>query len=169
MDTKPASLPLPEGKQSHFFLCAANVDNDMLQLVRVNLENAGGIVCLGNAEYETRWNEAKDIVNLSAAFVLLLTEATLRSKVCHHEIHLAMGKGLKIVVVYESDTRRAFSVDLGAAREHLPEDLRSLLESSTDFVALGRRSDKAEEMTELIMRRAGIAVAGGGELYVASN
>ena len=126
-------------------------------------------MCLGNAEYETRWNEAKDIVNLSAAFVLLLTEATLRSKVCHHEIHLAMGKGLEIVVVYESDTRRAFSVDLAAAREHLPEDLRSLLESSTDFVALGRRSDKAEEMTELIMRRAGIAVAGGGELYVASN
>jgi hypothetical protein len=70
-----------------------------------------------------------------------------------------MTSGLVVVVVYDADTRRASSVDLGDARDHLPEDLHLLLDP-TELVPLGLRPDKAEEMTKQIMWRAGIATTG---------
>ena len=64
--------------------------------------------------------EVEDIVQTSAAFILPLTEGTLRTQVCQHEIRQTSSAGLEIIVVYDSDMRRASSIDLGE-REHMPE------------------------------------------------
>jgi hypothetical protein len=149
----PEILPLPEGNQSHFYICCANADDDMVHLLRANLENSGAIVRVGNDEFDQRWLETEDIVQTCAAFILPLIEGTLRTQVCQHEIRRASSAGLEIIVVYDSDMRRASSIDLLGEREHLPEDLHLLLESSAELVPLGRRKDKAEQMTNDIMRR----------------
>ena len=73
-------------------------------------------------------------------------------QVYQHEIRQTSSAGLEIIVVYDSDTRRASSIDLGEP-EHMPDDLHVLLESSTELVPLGRRKEKAEQMTNEIMRR----------------
>ena len=51
---RPEVLPLPEGKHSHFYICCADADHDMVHLVRANLENSGAIVRVGNDEFEQR-------------------------------------------------------------------------------------------------------------------
>jgi hypothetical protein len=162
IDTGARAVALPDGKRTHFYICCANVDGDLVHLVQTSLEKTGATVRRGHDESAQRWHDAEEVVKTTVAFVLLVTEGTLRSRVCQHEVRQALNSQLMVVVVHDSDTRRASSVDLVHERAHLPEDcdgLRELLES-TELVALGRRNDKAEEMAREIMRRAGIATMG---------
>ena len=78
---------------------------------------------------------------------------------------LKHGLGVILVVVYELDPQSPSSVDLTEKREHLPIELRSMLDPhgsasawGVELVALGRRSDEAQEMAQAILQGAGLAV-----------
>ena len=157
IDMSCDSLPLPTGKEYHFFIPhAQSTGGDQAAMITANLEKRGAKVWYDQNMNEITESSMEAGVHSSAVFILLLTAGTLARPFCQQEIRWARQYGVHIIGVHEADARRG-AVDFMQERASAPADLQSIVEE-VEFLPFRRRIFEANSMYDEILRRGNLSI-----------